>query len=152
MRRTTPFPPQMFLIILAVVTVIGLILLFLPSEANQAKKTVQQFYKHEQNWDFISAWELFHPDMQAKFTKPSYLQNRSHIFMDHFGVDSFSFTLEKPKKRTNWRMNEDQEPFDTAYEITVTKEYNGTYGRFKLVQDVFVVRDEKAWKILWDYN
>ncbi|UOE93836.1 hypothetical protein [Alkalihalobacillus sp. LMS39] len=151
MRQNT-FPVKGLAILIGGISLILLVMFLIPSDSQQAKKTIQQFYKHEQQWDFISAWNLFHPKMQDRFSKPSYLQNRSHIFMDHFGVDSFSFSLDNPKKVTDWTMTTDGEVFEVVYKVTVTKEYKGTYGNFSIIQDVYATKEENNWVVLWDYN
>jgi len=70
----------------------------------------------------------------------------------------------------------DGEPFDSVYEVTVTQVFRGKYGKFTLIQDVYVaqalprvvVEDEDGaeaedrenagndndtgWMIMWDYN
>ncbi|WP_078555655.1 hypothetical protein [Bacillus alkalicellulosilyticus] len=144
--------PLMILLPLIIVPLIFLIIFVMPSEANQAKKTAKDFYKYEQNWDFSKSWELLHSSVQAKFPRSSYIQDRSHVFMNHFGVDTFSFSLSNPKKYKEWKMDDDGEIYDLVYKIEVTKKYNSKYGYFEINKDVFVHKEESRWSILWDYK
>ena len=151
MQRRIQLPPQLLLIIPIAALAFFLILLW-PSQANQAQKVVNEFYKLEQQGRFSSSWELLHPEIQSRFPKPSYIQDRAHVFMSHFGADTFKYSLNSPSKKRNWKMTNDAEPLDTVYNITVTKSYHGKYGKFYFKQEVYVAREEREWRILWDYK
>ncbi|WP_100405644.1 hypothetical protein [Bacillus solitudinis] len=148
-RRRVPA----FILIAAGVAIVGLLfLLLLPSEARQATNIVDSFYSYEQASEFSSSWDLFHPSMHQKFSKGTYIQDRAHVFMNHFGVDTFSYSLSRPTKRVNWKMTDDGEPFEVVYEVVVTQVYNGKYGKFELVQPVYVAEDAEGWALMWDYQ
>lgn len=153
MRRRRP-SERVF--ILGVIVFLLIIIVALPftlfSDRGNAKDFVQQFYEFEQNGDFAQSWELFHPEMQAKFKKSTYIQDRAHVFMNHFGADSFSFDVSKGDKLQNWQMEEGGETFGTVQQFVVRKAYIGKYGNFEFVQQVFVVKVDKEWRLLWDYN
>ncbi|MFC7321729.1 hypothetical protein [Halobacillus campisalis] len=122
------------------------------SPEQQAKRIVESFYTYEQEGNFSDSWELLHPFMKEKFAKGSYLQDRAHVFMNHFGVTTFTFSLEGSKKIKNWTMEKDRDPIGVVYATTVIQTYKGKYGHFKLHQEVFVAKVEGEWVILWDYN
>ena len=44
------------------------------------------------------------------------------------------------------------EPLEDVYKVPVTMVYKGKYGNFNIQQDVFAVKEEGEWKILWDYK
>lgn len=87
----------MFGLVLAAMTLFAFKFLFSSSE-KQAKEVAEEFYSYEQEGEFSSSWELFHSSMKKKFTKGHYIQDRAHVFMNHFGVDTFTYTLSKPEK------------------------------------------------------
>lgn len=122
------------------------------SPVDVATQVVHEFYKHEQVGDFSSSWKLFHSSMKEKFSKGVYIQDRAHVFMNHFGVDTFIYTLSKPEKLENWKMSKGAPPLKNIISITVTQTYKGKYGNFDLVQKVYVVKEKTQWSILWDYN
>ncbi|KAB2336686.1 hypothetical protein F7731_10005 [Cytobacillus depressus] len=122
------------------------------SSGDHALKAVDAFYKYEQEGNFSGSWEMFHPYMKLKFTKGHYLQDRAHVFMNHFGVDTFTYSLGKPKKLKNWQPPSEEFDLGIVYKVPVTQVFKGKYGNFSLHQEVFVVRVKKDWMILWDYN
>ncbi|WP_062514299.1 hypothetical protein [Halobacillus sp. KGW1] len=118
----------------------------------QAERVVDEFYTLEQEGEYNKSWELLHTSIQEKFAKGTYIQDRSHVFMNHFGADTFTFTIDGKKKRDNWKMEKDGEPFGVVYEMVVTQTYHGKYGHFLFTQFVYVTKEEGEWRILWDYN
>jgi hypothetical protein len=122
------------------------------SPSQEAKNTVYDFYSYEQDGDFASSWSLFHPFMKEKFPKGHYIQDRSHVFMNHFGVETFSFTLSDPKPIKDWKMAKGAAALKEGYVMTVVQTYKGKYGNFDLHQEVFAMKDKDKWRILWDYN
>lgn len=125
---------------------------FSKSPKDQATKAINEFYTFEQNGTFSKSWEMFHPLMQQKFDKGYYIQDRAHVFMNHFGVTTFTYSLSEPSEVTNWSMEGEVEPIDQAYQFTISKSYNSKYGNFTIVQNVYVTEVEDEWRILWDYN
>lgn len=117
-----------------------------------AIKAVDKFYSYEQNGEFSSSWELFHSNMKKKFTKGHYIQDRAHVFMNHFGVETFTYTLGKPEKLKSWKMSKEEEAIKPIYKITVIQTFKGKYGNFDIEQEVFVGKEKGEWKILWDYH
>ncbi|QYR20601.1 hypothetical protein KZ483_22830 [Paenibacillus sp. sptzw28] len=113
---------------------------------------VEQFYKYEQAGDFGSAWELFDPLMQQRFSKPVYIQNRAHIIMQDFGVKTFQFHAEKPKLLTGWKMSSDADEIAEVYQIDVTQFFHTPYGNFKIVQSCFASEASGEWRLLWSYQ
>ncbi|WP_072891062.1 hypothetical protein [Ornithinibacillus halophilus] len=143
-------------ILLAVVIILGLgVLVFVllnQSEDRQAKSIVEEFYLYEQDGAFSESWKLFHPKMEEKFNKGHYIQDRAHVFMNHFGVTTFSFELGSVKKVKDWVMEEGTEAIGEAFVVPVYKTYKGKYGNFTISQDVYATKVDGEWKILWDYN
>jgi len=125
---------------------------FSKSPKDQATKAINEFYTFEQSGNFSESWEMFHPLMQQKFDKGYYIQDRAHVFMNHFGVTTFTYSLNEPSEVTNWSMEGEDEPIDQAFQFTISQSYNSKYGNFKIVQNVYVTELEGEWRILWDYN
>ncbi len=135
------------------VVVFGMIIFIIIqlSPRNQAKDIVRDFYRHEQAGEFAQSWSLFHSSMKNKFEKGHYIHDRPHVFMNHFGVTTFSFSLSRVKKYNDWKMTNDSSLME-VYAVTVTQSFNGKYGNFSLVQPVYVTKEEGVWRILWDYK
>jgi hypothetical protein len=131
---------------------IFLIITSLSSADRQAQETVDEFYSFEQDGNFADSWKLFHPYMKQKFTKSSFIQDRSHVFIGHFGAETFTYEISEPEEIEGWRMEEGQKSFKSAYKFQVMQNYKGKYGAFSFQQDVFVVKHKEQWVILWDYN
>ncbi|MCM3567356.1 hypothetical protein [Neobacillus mesonae] len=125
---------------------------FFSSSGGQAEEAVNQFYLYEQEGDFSKSWELFHPAMKKKFNKGNYIQDRAHVFMNHFGVETFTYSLGEPEKLDSWKMSKTGPDLKNVYKVPVTQIYKGKYGHFDLQQDVFAVEEKGEWKILWDYK
>lgn len=137
--------------VLVIGSLIWLIAGFFSGE-RQAKDAVHQFYTYEQEGAFADSWELFHSQMKARFPKGAYIQDRAHVFMNHFGVQTFSFTVSGAEKLDSWSMEKGAEPLKDVYKMTVIQTYKGKYGNFDLQQDVFAVKEKGEWKILWSYE
>ena len=118
----------------------------------QTKNIVNDFYTFEQEADFSDSWELLHPYMQDRWTKSEYVKDRIHVFIGHFGTETFNFTVEKDKKITGWKMSKDLPAVGAVYKYNVIQTYKGKYGKFQFSQAVYVAKDKGEWKILWDYN
>ncbi|MCM3763563.1 hypothetical protein [Neobacillus niacini] len=122
------------------------------SSEGEAVDVVNEFYRYEQEGDFSNSWDLFHSSMRKKFTKGDYIQDRAHVFMNHFGVETFTYTLGEAEKLDKWRISKDGPAMKNVYKVPVTQTYKGKYGNFDLMQEVFVVEEKDEWKIMWDYN
>jgi hypothetical protein len=122
------------------------------SPSNQAKEMVDEFYRYEADGDFANSWNLFHSAMKEKFTKGNYIQDRAHVFMNHFGVETFTYTIGKPEEVKKWKMSKTGPLLKNVYKVPVTQTYKGKYGNFDLKQEVFVVKEKGEWRIMWDYN
>ncbi|WP_240374014.1 hypothetical protein [Bacillus piscicola] len=123
-----------------------------PSPSEQAKSTVESFYDYEQQGDFAQSWQLFHSDMKNKFTKGHYIQDRAHVFLNHFGVNTFFYSVGKPEKIENWQMEKDATTLEEVYQMDVVMTFKGKYGHFDITQPVFAAKEQNEWKILWDYK
>ncbi len=143
------------LILLIFFIILGLLFigkLFFASPKQQASAAVNQFYTFEQDGDFYSSWSLFHSLMQNKLAKGPYMEDRAHVFMNQFDVETFTFDVSKPKKVKDWQMAGGAPVFELAYCMTVAQFYESKYGNFTIYQQVFAVEEEGEWRILWDYN
>ncbi|MFC4321957.1 hypothetical protein [Litchfieldia salsa] len=140
------------LIIIAFILV--LYFLFRSTPESQVKRVVDDFYQYEQESDFGNAWELFHPFMRDKFTRRGYIQDRNHVFMGHFDVSTFSYTIGDPKLLDSWKMSRESDPINEVYQIPITQTFKSKFGTFTLSQDVFVAKDKEDgdWSILWSYE
>lgn len=134
----------------------GLVWLFVrglfSSPGEQAQEAVDEFYQYEQEGNFSESWEMFHPFIKEKFAKGHYLQDRAHVFMNHFGVESFTYSLGEPEELEKWQPASEGPELSLVYKVPVVQVYKGKYGNFSLQQDVFVVQEKEDWLILWDYN
>lgn len=131
------------LIIIVIITFIS----FGPEE-----KVVKKFYTYEQEQEFWNSYELFHPYMKERFSKSKYIDQRSHIFVDHFGVDTYELDVGKSNKIKEWRMSEDHEPLTNVYEVPVTKTYQSQFGEFSIKQKVYAVEENGEWYMMWNYK
>jgi hypothetical protein len=150
-RNQTPL-----IIVVGILLVVALMLTFgnpkWATSAEQAWDVVDEFYSHEQEGEFSASWNLFHSNMKERFSKGFYIQDRAHVFMNHFGVESFTYTLSEVEEIENWKLSKDAAVFPKAYMVTVEQTYKGKYGNFVITQEVFVVKEKEEWKVLWDYK
>ncbi|MEW9501546.1 hypothetical protein [Jeotgalibacillus marinus] len=149
MRRKHSLQIPLLITIFLAITL--LLLLLLPSNADKASATVDEFYQLEQQANYSAAWELFHQEMQERFSKDNYIIDRTDLVVNQFGTDTFTYSLSKPEKVENWKMTADSKPL-TAYKIIATLTLVGKYGHFDYVQYIYVTKVDKEWKILWDYK
>ena len=84
--------------------------------------------------------------------KTAYITDRAHVFMGHFGVETFKFAIEDIGMVENWKMADDSSVLKEVYIFNVIQTYRGKYGKFHFSQAVYVVNTIDSWKILWDYN
>ncbi|HZG84181.1 hypothetical protein [Paenibacillus sp.] len=142
------------IVLLAIVCFFLVSKMFGSHDSEAAKDVVDTFYSLEKESNFAEAWELFHPNMKAKFEKNHYIQDRNHVFMQHFGVTTFEYELGAAKKMEGWTMSmqPDAPPIDVVYRVPVVQHYKSKFGTFDLVQDVFVAKHEGEWLILWSYK
>jgi len=122
------------------------------SSTYHAKHAVKEFYDLEQKGNFSDSWEYFHPAMKVRFEKGAYIQDRAHVFLNHFGVETFSYDITEIEKLDTWKMTDDGEEWTDVYQMKVIQVYKGKYGNFSINQSVFAVKTEGEWTIAWDYN
>ncbi|WP_431803947.1 hypothetical protein [Halobacillus andaensis] len=151
MKRQFKTLPFLFIGLIAIGITTLLFFLF-NSPQHQAREVVEEFYTYEQEGDFSSSWQLLHPQMKDRFSKGHYIQDRAHVFMNHFGVTTFSYNVKDAEKLKDWKMEEDSEAIEEVFSMTVVQTFKGKYGRFDIYQSVFVAEEEGDWLIMWDYN
>lgn len=150
-RNRGGFLPLLFILLLLVGSYF-LIRYGLFSPSRQAVHVVEEFYEYEQTGDYSNSWELLHSTMKEKFPKSSYMQDRVHVFMGHFGADTFDFKIQDKRKISNWKMTKESKALNPVYEVKVTQSYRGKYGTFEFVQYVYIAEEKGDWVILWDFN
>ncbi|WP_211749186.1 hypothetical protein [Paenibacillus sp. Marseille-Q4541] len=146
--------------LLTAALVVGLIVLLFYSVRGMVKSTneeeavqiIEQFYAFEQEGDFGSSWELFHSLMKEKYKKPDYVQTRAHVFMQHFGTNTFQYNLSEPERKFDVQLVEGKEPLKEVYLITVTQIYHSSFGNFKIVQPVYAAEESGEWRVLWSFQ
>src|SRR5690606_15336730 len=141
MRKKFNVQPKFVLVLtVGIVMLILLFRLLSSNDYNAAYETVSQFYKYEQASNFAESLELFHPYMKSKLSKNQYIQERNHVFMQHFGVSTFEFTIGKPQKRSDWSISLPPELplLDKVIQFPVTKHFKSKFGTFDIVQQVVV--------------
>ncbi|AIM16263.1 hypothetical protein [Neobacillus sedimentimangrovi] len=141
-----------FIGIILVILVFLLVRCVFDTSEQEALEVVDEFYRYEQKGDFAQSWQLFHSSMKQRFSKGHYIQDRAHVFMNHFGVETFTYTIGEPEKLEEWKISKDQPALTNVYKFLVTQTYKGKYGNFDIQQEVFVVQEKEKWKIMWDYN
>ncbi|PLT31804.1 hypothetical protein [Peribacillus deserti] len=140
-----------FVFALAVLFLILVVRIFF-SPAHSAKSAVHDFYEYEAQGDYSKSWSLLHPLMKAKWPKGAYMQDRVHVFIGHFGAETFTYDIDGGDKIKKWIMAKGVPPIKVVYQFQVTQQYHGKYGSFKFIQDVYAVKNKGKWEILWDYN
>jgi hypothetical protein len=134
-------------------TIVGfLIFVAVFSSQKQPEAVVREFYEYEQQGDFGSAWELFHSAMKKRFPKNGYVTERSHIYMSHYGVTTFDFTVSNPEKIKNWKMTKDGPTIKEVYKVEVQQTFLSKFGTFTIQQYVYVVKEKDKWKIAWEFG
>jgi hypothetical protein len=134
-------------------TIAGFLIIFAVfSSQNQPEAVVREFYEYEQQGDFGSAWELFHSAMKKRFPKNGYVTERSHIYMSHYGVTTFDFTVSNAEKIKNWKMTKDGPTIKEVYKVEVQQTFLSKFGTFTIQQDVYVIKEKDEWKIAWKFG
>jgi hypothetical protein len=152
MRRRSPVP----LVIGAIASILIVVALFMivgeSREPDTPEEVIKEFYQFEQSGDFGNAWELFHPEMQNKFPKSSYIQTKNHVFMGHMGVDEFEVEVGKIEKLEKFTFNEEGLTFKNVRKAEVDLFFDSQFGELTISQTCYVALEEGEWKILWDYS
>lgn len=140
------------LLLLILILAVTIYFLLHDNPEHRAEEAVNVFYSYEQNGEYAASWAMFHPLMQKKFPKADYIEDRAHVFMNHFGVTSFTYSLGDASEVHDWQMDKESDAIDIVYKVTVSQVYEGKYGKFTIVQDVYVTWLDEEWRVLWDYN
>lgn len=140
------------IIITCILTALLLSIRWITSPTQKVKVVVKEFYTLEQNGNYSDSWNLLHPYMKEKFPKTTFIQDRAHVFIGHFGAETFSYEIGDFKKVEDWKPAKGKKTFNNAYKFLVKQDYRGKYGKFSFSQEVYVVKHKKKYMILWDYN
>lgn len=125
---------------------------FWSSDARQLEQTVQQFYKYEQEGDYGSSWELFHPQMKEIYTKDYYIQLRAHVFMQQLGATHMQLALGNPERLEEWRLSEGAQPLEDVYRLEAEQRFLSSFGLLTLRQEVYAVKETEGWLLLWSFH
>lgn len=139
-----------FLAAVAILFAIAIWFVTALSKSDQ-ERVIDKFYKSEQDGDFGSSWNLFHSSMKERFSKKAYVTERSHIYMGHFGVQTFDYKIGKMKKIKDWK-NQRTKQKETVYQTEVKLRFKSKFGTFSIVQTVLAVKEKEKWKVLWEYE
>ena len=150
MQRNRSFP--LLFIVITVVIVFIFVILLNSFQRSSPKEVVEAFYQYEQKSDFGSSWELFHSSMKKKFPKNSYVTERSHIYMGHFEVSTFSYNIKESEEVSSFKMTKEGPTFHDVYKVPVELEFPSKFGLFTIKQDVYVVKEDQKWKIVWEFK
>ncbi|WP_409295897.1 hypothetical protein V1498_20490 [Peribacillus sp. SCS-26] len=144
-------PPVLLIIALAVILLLLFYIRVLLSPGHAAESVVDDFYHYEARGDYGNSWALLHPSMKERWPKGVFMQDRVHVFIGHFGADTFDYSIEGGDKLRKWRAAPGL-TLKSVYEFQVTQRYKGKYGTFRFVQDVYAVKEKGEWRVLWDYK
>lgn len=122
------------------------------TDGYQARKSVEEFYKLEQNGNYGSAWELLHSSIQMKFSKDAYIQKRALVFMQQLGANTFTFEVSKTSDVGTWGMSATSSALTDVQRVHVTQHMLTVFGELDLEQDVYVAQENDKWKLLWSYQ
>lgn len=149
-RRTT----RPFILIGGIALLLLFLLFFGISKFNSStpEEVVDSFYRYEQKGDFGSSWDLFHSEMKERFSKNAYITERSHIYMSHFGVTTFSYKIIQTNELNEWKMTKSGQEFTNVNQVTVKLVFHSKFGVFTIIQDVYVVKEDGLWKVLWEFK
>ncbi|GIN86052.1 hypothetical protein J6TS2_24380 [Heyndrickxia sporothermodurans] len=129
-----------------------LYVIFAQSAKDRATSLVDEFYQYEKAGNFGGSWTLFHPLMKQQFSQEDYIQKRAHVFMQDFGVKTFSYTVGKAHHLKNWTFSKKAPKFKSTYKIPITQTFKSEFGIFTIHQDVYVVEEKDKKYILWSYS
>ena len=140
------------LIALSVLLIISFFRSLFFNPEKEALRAVETFYELETAGNFGESWEMFHPLMKEKFSRNHYIQDRAHVFLNHFGVETFAVSFGKPKHYPEWQMDQSSPLLEDVYKIPIIMTFKGKYGDFAIHQDVFCHKVDGEWTILWSYD
>lgn len=146
-----PAVPIVIVVLLVSALVLLLACLWGVSDARKAKAMVVKFYAHEQNGEFGSSWELFHPQMKALYPKEAYIEARTRL-MQQLGARPAGVEIGDGKKQGSWRMAEEADPVADVYRIEVAQRMDTVFGRLEIRQAVFAAKADGQWTLLWPFG
>lgn len=151
-RRSANKLPLIFGVFVGMMLLILFVRFLSGLSSDGPEDVVEEFYHYEQEGDFGSAWELFHPVMQERFAKNAYVTERSHIYMGHYGVTTFKYEIIEKEEVQKWKMAKGGDEFPNASKVTVEQTFKSKFGSFTIKQDVYAVQHEEEWRIVWDFK
>lgn len=118
----------------------------------KAAEAVKGFYKYEQKGDYKSSWELFHSDMRNRFSDEQYSKMRSQLLTQDSFAKPYTFKISKLKAKKNWKSSGSNQVLPKVYVTTVTQTFNNDFGKYNIVQEVYIAKENGKYRILWGYN
>lgn len=135
------------------IMLLGFLIWLVSSSDSGAEEAVDSFYQYESQADFGMSWDLLHSEMKARFpVRADYVQNKSHVFLQHMDVETFSYQVGSAEKHREWRMEDGGKVHKAVYEVPVTLSFDSRFGRLEMEQSCFAVKEKGEWKLLWDYE
>ncbi|QQZ09793.1 hypothetical protein [Heyndrickxia vini] len=147
--------PALKIIVFTLIIILLCLLLYVifsQSSKDRATSLVEDFYQYEKAGNFGGSWTLFHPLMKKKFSQEDYIQRRAHVFMQDFGVKTFSYTVGKAQHLKSWTFSKESPKFKNTYQVPITQTFKSEFGVFTIHQDVYVVEEKDKSYILWSYK
>lgn len=151
-RKRKPILKMIVIISIFILFCLLLYVIFSQSAKDRATSLVDDFYQYEKSGNFGGSWILFHPLMKKKFSQDDYIQMRAHVFMQDFGVKTFSYKVGKAKHLKSWRFSKESPKLKNVYQVPITQTFKSTFGKFTIHQDVYVTENKDKWTILWSYE
>lgn len=114
------------------------------------KDTVTTFFQQEQAGNFGSSWELLHPELQERWSKEQYIQQRSRFLMEEMGAKTFDFALGEVQSLPDWSSPLTGAIYEGIQLIPTKMTFHSKWGAQTLLQNYYLVQVDGQWRILWD--
>ncbi|WP_270180212.1 hypothetical protein [Alkalihalobacillus sp. CinArs1] len=152
--RRQPGGGAKFLIIVIIILLLGgsVTIWILQQPRARAADAVREFYKYEQQGNYTQSWNLFHSEMKNRFSDEQYSKLRAQFLTQDTFSKSFTFKVSKMKAKKNWKTPGSGLVLKKVYVTTVTQTFNNDFGKFNIVQEVIIVKEDGKYRILWNYN
>jgi hypothetical protein len=153
-RRRKPLPVILIGLLIIVAGVFLTKCAITSFSSDDPEEVVREFYNYEKEGDFGSSWELFHSEMQKRFSKGDYIQTKNHVFIGHMGVETFEVEIGEIENIGEWeyKRGDEVDTFTDVKAAEVDMIYESDYGLMTISQVCYVAQEKGEWKVLWDYN
>ncbi|WP_377887604.1 hypothetical protein [Alkalihalobacillus sp. R86527] len=143
-----------FLIILIIMVLLGgsVTVWIWQQPRARAVGAVKEFYRYEQKGEYTQSWKLFHSEMRNRFSDEQYSKLRAQFLTQDTFAKAYTFKVSKIKTKKNWKTPGSGQILTKVYVTTVTQTFNNDFGKFNIVQEVIVAKEDGKYRILWNYN